>query len=128
MRASVKSCEGWSSSRIRRRTDVAGIFPNRAAGTHRPSLARPSSPTRRRLTSPTPNGNGVIDGPAATEAGAAGFAAPGTEQDALAEYLAHFFAETPFDVAKVAPFEDRRVQNLGVPGVRDTVFDAPGDE
>ena len=53
---------------------------------------------------------------------------PGTEQDALAEYLAHFFAETPFDVAEVASLVDRRIQNLGVPGARDTVFDAPGDE
>ena len=77
---------------------------------------------------PDTNADGVTDGPAATEAGAAGFAAPGTEQDALAQYLAHFFAETPFDVAGVAPFGDRRVQNLGVPGARDTVFDAPGGE
>ena len=77
---------------------------------------------------PDTNGNGVIDGPVAAEPGLAGFAAPGTEQDALAEYLARFFAATPFDVAEVAPLVDRRIQNLGVPGVRDTVFDAPGDE
>ena len=77
---------------------------------------------------PDTNSNGVIDAPASTEAGAAGFAAPGTEQDALAGYLAHFFAETPFAAAEVAPFEDRRIQNLGVPGTRDTVFDTPGGQ
>ena len=54
---------------------------------------------------PDTNGNGVIDGPVSAEPGLAGFAAPGTEQDALAEYLAHFFAETPFDVAEVAPLD-----------------------
>ena len=74
---------------------------------------------------PDTNGNGVIDGPVSAEPGLAGFAAPGTEQHALAGYLAHCFAETPFDVADVAPREDLRIQNLGVPGVRDTVFDTP---
>ena len=49
---------------------------------------------------PDTNADGVTDGPAATEAGLAGFAAPGTEQDALAEYLARPFAEMPFDVAE----------------------------
>ena len=74
---------------------------------------------------PDTNGNGVIDGPVSTEPGRARFAAPGTEQHALAEYLAHCFAETPFDVADVAPREDLRIQNLGVPGARDTVSDTP---
>ena len=37
---------------------------------------------------PDTNGNGVTDGPADVEPGLADFADPGTEQDALAEYLA----------------------------------------
>ncbi len=44
--------------------------------------------------------------------GKATFAAPGTEQDALAEYLAANFSETPFSIADVGPESDERVQNL----------------
>ncbi|MDE0683217.1 MAG: T9SS type A sorting domain-containing protein, partial [Candidatus Poribacteria bacterium] len=40
------------------------------------------------------------------------FTNPGTEQDALAEYLAANFAETPFDMADVGPENDERIQNL----------------
>ena len=72
---------------------------------------------------PDTNGNGVIDGPAYTDPGLADFVAPGGEQDALAEYLATFFADTPFDLAETPPLEDRRIQNLGIPGNRDTVFE-----
>ena len=44
--------------------------------------------------------------------GNATFAGPGTEQDALAEYLAENFSETPFAVADVGPESDERIQNL----------------
>ena len=44
--------------------------------------------------------------------GQATFTDPGTEQDALAEYLAAHFAETPFDIADVGPETDERIQNL----------------
>ena len=44
--------------------------------------------------------------------GNATFAGPGTEQDALAEYLAAHFSETPFAVADVGPENDERIQNL----------------
>ena len=44
--------------------------------------------------------------------GQATFAAPGTEQDALAEYLAANFSETPFAIADVGPESDERIQNL----------------
>ncbi len=44
--------------------------------------------------------------------GNATFARPGTEQDALAEYLAAHFSETPFAVADVGPESDERIQNL----------------
>jgi hypothetical protein len=41
--------------------------------------------------------------------GQATFAAPGTEQDALAEYLAANFSETPFAAADVGPEGDGRI-------------------
>ena len=59
---------------------------------------------------------------AAVDPGLADFTAPGTEQDALAEYLARFHSENPFDRAETPPLEDQRIQNLGVPGKHDTVF------
>ena len=48
----------------------------------------------------------------AQSGGQATFTAPGTEQDALAEYLAANFAATPFMVADVGPEGDERTQNL----------------
>ena len=44
--------------------------------------------------------------------GQATFTDPGTEQDALAEYLAANFAETPFAMADIGPENDERIQNL----------------
>ena len=44
--------------------------------------------------------------------GQATFTAPGTEQDALAEYLAANFSTTPFARADVGPEDDGRIQNL----------------
>ena len=44
--------------------------------------------------------------------GKATFASPGTEQDALAEYLAANFSEIPFSIADVGPENDKRIQNL----------------
>ena len=69
---------------------------------------------------PASTGNANL--PASLDPGLADFAAPGTEQDALAEYLARFHRENPFDEPETLPLEDRRIQNLGVPGKRDTVF------
>ncbi len=71
---------------------------------------------------PDTNGNGVIDAPALSGPGLADFAPPGTEQDALAEYLRHFHSETPFNQPETPPLQDRRIQNLGLPGKADTVF------
>ena len=49
----------------------------------------------------------------APRTGAAIFASDGSEQDALAEYLAANFTETtPFDIADVGPADDTRIQNL----------------
>ena len=48
----------------------------------------------------------------AQSGGQATFTDPGTEQDALAEYLAANFVETPFDMADVGPESDERIQNL----------------
>jgi 2',3'-cyclic-nucleotide 2'-phosphodiesterase (5'-nucleotidase family) len=48
-----------------------------------------------------------------TAAGTAGFATPGTEQDALAEYLAANFGNgNAYDEADTAAAEDLRIQNL----------------
>ena len=44
--------------------------------------------------------------------GQATFTVPGTEQDALAEYLASTFSTTPFAASDVGPESDRRIQNL----------------
>ncbi len=72
---------------------------------------------------PDSNGNGIIDEPvAAADPGLADAFAPGKEQDALAEYLAHFHAEIPFNQPETIPLHDQRIQNLGIPGKADTVF------
>ncbi len=44
------------------------------------------------------------------------FANPGTEQDALAEYLAAFHSTTPYAEADTAASQDTRIQNLEVRG------------
>jgi hypothetical protein len=72
---------------------------------------------------PDTNGNGVIDGPVLTDPGLVAFTDPGTEQDALAEYMATFHSETPFNLAETPPLLDERIQNLGIPGKQDTVFE-----
>ncbi len=46
------------------------------------------------------------------DAGNATFTDPGTEQDALAEYLFANFSEEPYSVADVGPGQDSRIQNL----------------
>ena len=90
---------------------------------------------------PDTNGNGVIDEPVLTDPGLATFTSPGTEQDALAEYLARFanpgggqnvlaeylarfHAGRPYDVSETPPLYDQRIQNLSIPGKQDTVFAA----
>ena len=62
--------------------------------------------------------------------GKATFAAPGTEQDALAEYLAANFSEIPFAIADVSAENDERIQNLALradslimPGTREDTYD-----
>ena len=72
---------------------------------------------------PDTNGNGVLDDAVEVDPGLVDFSRAGAEQDALAEYLAHFYSETPFDIAETPPLEDRRIQNLSIPGKRDTVFE-----
>ena len=46
--------------------------------------------------------------------GSADFAVPGTEQDALAEYLAANFSETPYSIPDVDAESDTRIQNLAL--------------
>ena len=47
-----------------------------------------------------------------TDEGIAQAAAPGTEQDALAEFLAANFTDTPFNIAETPIEADTRIQNL----------------
>lgn len=54
----------------------------------------------------TGEGSGPVD------PGAAAFAASGSEQDALAEYMAAHFAETPYAVADTPASLDQRIQDL----------------
>lgn len=60
------------------------------------------------------------------DSGLADFAAPGTEQDALAEYLAAHYAEQPYDQAERPQEQDERIQNLAVR--EDTVLDGADPE
>ena len=46
--------------------------------------------------------------------GGADFTAPGREQDALAEYLAANFADTPYSIPDVDAENDERIQNLAL--------------
>jgi hypothetical protein len=72
---------------------------------------------------PDTNRNGKIDGPNSPDPGLSHFSNPGGEQDALTEYLAHRYVSDPYDRAETPPSGDERVQNLGIPGKRDTVFE-----
>ena len=72
---------------------------------------------------PDTNGNGKIDEPNSPDPGLSDFSNPGGEQDALAEYLAHKYGSEPLDQPESPPSEDKRVQNLGMPGKRDSVFE-----
>ncbi len=61
--------------------------------------------------------------------GEATFAAPGTEQDAFAEYLADNYSEIPFAIADVGPEYDERIQNLAhradslIPATSEVTYD-----
>lgn len=52
------------------------------------------------------------EGTTAADPGAAGFAAIGSEQDALAEYLAATYRQTPYAEADTPASADKRIQNL----------------
>ncbi|WP_422444606.1 MULTISPECIES: 5'-nucleotidase C-terminal domain-containing protein [unclassified Endozoicomonas] len=49
-----------------------------------------------------------------TDKGLADFAAPGSEQDALAEYLLAHYSDNPYQGAETNPADDTRIQNLAV--------------
>jgi len=77
---------------------------------------------------PFPAGAGVdrIDlAQEGVQTGVATFADDGTEQDALAEYLAANFLDTPYDVADSDFDLDTRIQNLNFRA--DSVFESDGD-
>lgn len=73
------------------------------------------------------NNNGQFDGPAITQAGLATFAAPGSEQDALAEFLVAKFKNVPYSEPETALVKDFRIQNLAAPRA-DQVFELPAPQ
>lgn len=58
--------------------------------------------------------------------GASDFAVPGSEQDAMAEYLLANYASTPYGEADTTPADDTRIQNLNERS--DTVLDGLEEE
>lgn len=74
---------------------------------------------------PNTNRVNLTRAPGDPRTGAFDFAADGSEQDALAEYLGALFAEVPFDLPETAPIADLRVQTLTEPGKVDTVLQLP---
>ncbi len=60
------------------------------------------------------NGNGVVDAAPVLDAGKFTFAPTGSEQDALAEYLADRFNVLPFNEADTKAGQDTRIQNLSL--------------
>ena len=99
-------------------------FPFGAKSPARVNLADESIPIDASKSDPA-DANPVADLklPIEFDPARANFAKTGTEQDALAEYLAAFHAVTPFNLAEQAPIDDRRIQNLGIPDKTDTVID-----
>ncbi|NUN66996.1 bifunctional metallophosphatase/5'-nucleotidase (plasmid) [Pseudanabaena biceps] len=73
------------------------------------------------------NGNGKVDTAVALSAGKFTFAAAGSEQDALAEYLGDKFSTTAYSVADVNPAQDTRIQNLSLrtDGVQSGIVGTP---
>lgn len=63
---------------------------------------------------PIPQADRVDLSATAAQTGVANFANDGTEQDALAEFLAENFATTAFAEAETTPEQDERIQNLSV--------------
>jgi len=56
----------------------------------------------------------LVDAFGSTSTGEATFALDGTEQDALAEYLAEFFSDEPFDEEETSAENDIVIQNLSL--------------
>ncbi len=65
------------------------------------------------------DGDGNDDG---VQTGAATFADDGTEQDAMAEFLAANFSETAFNEAETDVTGDTRIQQIAEDGVSDSVY------
>jgi 2',3'-cyclic-nucleotide 2'-phosphodiesterase (5'-nucleotidase family) len=72
----------------------------------------------------------LLQSTTAPRTGVATFAADGSEQDALAEYLTANFSTTPFSAPDVAPAQDTRIQNLAFRSdaviVRNLINGTPG--
>ncbi|CAM3504719.1 5'-nucleotidase C-terminal domain-containing protein [Parendozoicomonas haliclonae] len=73
---------------------------------------------------PFAEGTDVVHlGDVLTDTGASDFAAPGSEQDALAEYLLANFSDQPYQAEDTSAADDTRIQNLAER--EDTVLQGP---
>ncbi|UPJ51762.1 choice-of-anchor I family protein [Bradyrhizobium sp. 200] len=110
---------------------IGGANPNAPGGFNRPDgfrfaeyiAANPAFANRIDLSPDNLPADDV-----AARTGAATFTDDGFEQDALAEYFAAKFADTPFAQADTAPAQDQRIQNLVANGGNDTVLPIMGTD
>ena len=110
---------------------IGGANPNAPGGFNRPDgfrfaeyiAANPAFADRVDLSPDNLPADDV-----AARTGAATFTDDGFEQDALAEYFAANFSDTPFAQADTAPAQDQRIQNLVANGGNDTVLPIMGTD
>ncbi|QHO76158.1 hypothetical protein ACH79_29685 [Bradyrhizobium sp. CCBAU 051011] len=110
---------------------IGGANPNAPGGFNRPDGFRfaeyiAADPAFANRVDLSPDNLPADD--VAARTGAAKFTDNGFEQDALAEYLAAKFSDTPYAQADTAPAQDQRIQNLVANGGNDTVLPIMGTD
>ncbi|MCA6116505.1 choice-of-anchor I family protein [Bradyrhizobium sp. WSM 1738] len=110
---------------------IGGANPNAPGGFNRPDGFRfaeyiAANPAFANRVDLSPDNLPADD--VAARTGIAKFTDDGFEQDALAEYLAANFSDTPYAQADTAPAQDQRIQNLVANGGTDTVLPIMGTD
>ncbi|KRQ97736.1 choice-of-anchor I family protein [Bradyrhizobium valentinum] len=110
---------------------IGGANPNAPGGFNRPDGFRfaeyiAANPAFANRVDLSPDNLPADD--VAARTGAGRFTDDGFEQDALAEYLAANFSDTPFGQADTDPAQDQRIQNLVANGGNDTVLPIMGTD
>ncbi|XSC45562.1 Ig-like domain-containing protein [Bradyrhizobium sp. RDT10] len=110
---------------------IGGANPNAPGGFNRPDGFRfaeyiAADPAFANRIDLSPDNLPADD--VAARTGAGRFTDDGFEQDALAEYLAANFSDTPYAQADTAPAQDQRIQNLVANGGNDTVLPIMGTD